>query len=275
MERRPAIRGIVRSERELVERLREGGPALVALSGGVDSALVASLAREALGDRAIAATVASASLAARELRGAEEVARAIGITHRVVRAEPLEDAAYRANGADRCYRCRTVETGALRGLGTAEGVQQYLDGVHLDDLGDDRPGLRAMEEAGFDHPLVWASWDKLRVRRLAHLRGLSNWDRPSDACLASRVAHGEPVSAELLTRIETAEGFLLARGFRRVRVRVKGGAARIEVDPAEVGRLEEPAESRAVRERLEALGFRSVDVDPCGYTGRDLLPVVP
>lgn len=262
------------SERALLERLRGGGPALVALSGGVDSALVASFAREALGDRAVAATVASAALAERELQGAEAVARAIGIAHRVVRAEPLTDGAYRANGADRCYRCRAVETGALRELGAAEGVRQYLDGIQLDDLGDDRPGLRAMDEAGFVHPLVWAGWDKLAVRHLARGRGLPNWDRPSDACLASRVAHGEPVSAELLRRIERAEGFLLARGFRRVRVRVRAGTARVEVDPTEVGRLEEPGERRAVEIRLEELGFRSVRIDPRGYAGRDRLPVV-
>jgi pyridinium-3,5-biscarboxylic acid mononucleotide sulfurtransferase len=268
--------GVPWPERRLVAAIAEGGPALVALSGGVDSGLVAALAHEALGRQALAVTVQSRSLAARELTRAREVATAIGLEHRTVFAEPLERAEYRRNEADRCYHCRSVETGALRALGRAEGFAQYLDGIHQDDLRDDRPGLRAMDEAGFRHPLLEAGWGKARVRSVARARGLPNWDQPSDACLASRVARGEPVSAELLGRIERAEAIVLARGFRRVRVRVRGGAARLEVGPEELARLEPGPLVEELLEAIRAIGFDPVSVDPLGYgAARSPLPVIP
>ncbi len=263
------------SEAVLVGRIRERGPALIALSGGVDSSLVASLAYEALGNDALAATVSNAALAPRESERAARVAQSIGIRHRALVAEPLDRPEYRANGADRCYFCRAVESSALLELGRRHGVRQYLDGIHLDDLSDDRPGIRAVDEAGFSHPLLEASWTKLDVRESARVRGLPNWDLPSDACLASRVARGEPIDGALLSRIDTAEGVLHEHGFRRVRVRVRSGAARIEVDPDEVDRLvAEPLQSEVTR-RLESLGFSSVTVDPRGYPGgRTVLPVL-
>ncbi len=263
------------SESALVARIRERGPALIALSGGVDSSLVASLAYEALGDEAFAATVSNAALAPRESERASDVAQSIGIRDSVLVAEPLDRPEYRANGADRCYFCRAVESSALLDHGRRHGVRQYLDGIHLDDLSDDRPGIRAVNEAGFSHPLLEASWTKLDVRESARSRGLSNWDLPSDACLASRVARGEPIDRALLARIDTAEGVLHEHGFRRVRVRVRSGRARIEVDPDEVDRLvAEPLRSE-VTLRLESLGFSSVTVDPRGYPGgRTVLPVL-
>ena len=121
-----------------------------------------------------------------------------------------------------------------------------------------------MNEAGFEHPLLWAGWGKREVREEARRRGLPNWDQPSDACLASRVAHGDPVSAELLARIESAEKVLLDRGFLRVRVRVRSDAARIEVDPSEVPRLLEEPLASEVTAAVAQVGFRSVSVDPRG-----------
>lgn len=261
-----------RSERELVIEIRDGGRALVALSGGVDSALVAALAYEALGTEAIAVTLAGAAVASAEVERAGSVARAIGIEHLLLGVDPLGRAEYRANPTNRCYFCRVVETTALRSLGAARHVVQYLDGIHLDDLGDERPGLTAMAEAGFVHPLVWGRWTKEDVRAAARSRGLPNWDQPSDACLASRVAHGHPITEELLHRIEAAENVLRTRGFRRVRVRVAGEETRIEVDPAEISRLrEEPMASFAIA-RLRALGFTDVSIDPFGYGGRRTVP---
>ena len=240
---------------------------MIALSGGVDSSLVASLAFSALGKEACAVTLAGPAVSSREVERATSVASAIGVEHVVLPVDPLRRAEYRENGPDRCYFCRSVETNVLREFGLARDARQYLDGVQRDDLADDRPGLRAMEEAGFRHPLLWADWGKREVRAEARRRGLPNWDQPSDACLASRVAHGEPVSAELLGRIEAAEAALLDLGFRRVRVRVRGGTARIEVDPSEVPRLlEEPLSGEATRAVARA-GFTSVSVDPRGYRG--------
>ena len=257
----------VADERTLIERIRGHGPALVALSGGVDSALVASLAYEALGPRAVAVTLTGPSVSRAEAERAASVARTIGIEHHLVEANPLELAEYRANPTDRCYFCRSVETLRLREFGEARGIRQYLDGVHSEDVRSDRPGLRAMDEAGFDHPLAWGHWTKSDVRRAARERNLPNAEQPSDACLASRVAHGDPIDAPLLRRIEAAEAVLLGRGFRRVRVRVRSGAARIEVDPDEVARLSVPATAVAIASEIRALGFESVTIDPLGYGG--------
>jgi pyridinium-3,5-biscarboxylic acid mononucleotide sulfurtransferase len=267
--------GAPRASGEIVSLLRSRGPALVALSGGVDSSAVAALAHDALGDRVLAATVVSSSVSSREVEAARSAAGAVGLRHVLVDADPLEDEQYRANGADRCFRCRSVETAALRQLGEAEGARQYLDGIHVDDLGDDRPGIRAMDSAGFFHPLLWAGWRKDDVRRYARSLDLPTWDRPSNACLASRVARGEPISRTLLERIDRAEAELLDRGFRRVRVRVRGEEARIEVDRSEVDRLDDPRLLAELRGRLSVLGFATVTIDPRGYAGPERLPVVP
>jgi len=261
------------SPEELIHRVAEGGRALVALSGGVDSALVASLAHSALGNDALAVTVRSPAVARREVERARRVARAIGLAHVVLEADPLGNEEYRANRTDRCYFCRTVETSVLVDYGARASIVQYLDGVQQDDLADDRPGIRAMDEAGFVHPLLWVEWGKAEVRAEARRRGLPNWDEPSDACLSSRIARGEPVTRRLLEQIESAEAVLLALGFRRVRVRVQAGDARVEVDPAEVGRLRgEPIAGQVVRE-LTRLGFGHVTLDPTGYRGT--LPSLP
>lgn len=265
MFRSSATAGERRSVDAILTRLAARGRALVALSGGVDSAVVAALAHEALGSESLAVTVAGPSVSAREVESARSVARTLGLAHEVVAVDPLARAEYRANPVDRCYYCRTVETAALLRLGRARRVAQYLDGVHADDLGEVRFGLAAMDAAGFDHPLAWAGWTKEEVRREARTRGLPNRERPSEACLASRVAHGEPISAELLGRVERAEAFLHARGFARVRVRTRSGGARVEVDPEEVARLLEEPLCTELAQALGSLGFDPVTVDPNGY----------
>lgn len=259
----------------LLARLRAGGPALVALSGGVDSSLVASLAYEALGDRAWAVTLVGPAVSAFEVHRAERVARSIGIAHTLLRVDPLASAEYRANPFDRCFFCRSTEAEVLLTEGKARGVSQYLDGIHLDDLGEERPGLIAMDRAGFRHPLAEAGYAKADVRREAHRRQLPNWDEPSDACLASRVKHGMPINEELLRRIEQGEELVRAAGFRRVRVRVDGTRARVEVDPGEVARLQAPATASSITESLRALGFAAVEIDPRGYRGASTLGKAP
>jgi pyridinium-3,5-biscarboxylic acid mononucleotide sulfurtransferase len=264
-----------RSQDDVVRQIASKGRALVAMSGGVDSAVVAALAFRALGRHSLAVTLAGPAVARDEVTRAQSVARSLGIEHVVIEVDPLGRAEYRANTPNRCYFCRAVETEALLREGVPRGISQYLDGIHWDDLSDDRPGLRAMDEAGFDHPLLWAGWTKKDVREVAVDLALPNWDQPSDACLSSRVAHGDAISAELLARIESAESWLHGNGFRRVRVRTRGGAARVVVDPEEVLRLRaEPLASEMVR-ALEALGFSPVTIDPVGY-GRPvgLLPTV-
>jgi len=252
-------------EEEVLDRIAAGGAALVALSGGVDSSLVAAWARQALGAASVAVTLAGPAVARAEVDRACRVAHAVGIEHVVLEVDPLARAEYRANGSNRCYFCRTVETETIRREGSRRRVAQYLDGIHREDLLDDRPGIRAMDEAGFAHPLVWVGWTKLEVRAAARARNLPNWDQPSDACLSSRVRHGDPISAELLARIERGEMWLLGRGFRRVRVRVHGRGARVEVDPDEVPRLRAEPLASEVRRGLGSLGFDPVEIDPLGY----------
>lgn len=252
----------------LIERIRSAGRALVALSGGVDSAVVAELTHQALGDDCLAVTLVGPAVSDTERSGAERSAREIGISHQVVSVDPLASAEYAANSTNRCYFCRVVETSALRDVGHREGVQQFLDGIHVDDIGDDRPGIRAMNEAGFAHPLLEGAWNKTAIRAFARDRGLSAWTRPSDACLASRVRHGVPITSALLHQVDTAERSVRALGFRRVRVRVDGTNARVEVEESEVARLlAEPTAGR-VHEALRQLGYANTLLDPAGYRTR-------
>ncbi|MCI4321193.1 MAG: ATP-dependent sacrificial sulfur transferase LarE [Thermoplasmata archaeon] len=257
-----------RREAELLEELRAGGPSVVALSGGVDSAVVAALAARALGPAAHAVTLVGPAVAREEIARAREVATAVGLAHELVPVDPLADDQYRANGSNRCYFCRRVESSAIRAWAQGRGVETLLDGVHWDDLGDDRPGIRAMDEAGFRHPLVWAGWGKSEVRAFAREAALPNWDAPSDACLASRIRHGEPVTLPLLHRVEAAERHVRSLGFRRVRVRVEGEDARIEVDLPEVERLRSEPNASRMRLALRELGFAEVRIDPAGYPMR-------
>jgi len=249
-------------------RLSTGGTTLVALSGGVDSSVVALLAHRALGPRAVAVTLTGPAVSSEELESAQAVARRIGIRHVVLTSDPLSDDRYAENPTNRCYFCRNHEGDLLRQWGAKNSVEVYLDGIHLDDLGDDRPGLRAMNEHGFRHPLAEAGWSKTEVRAFARAEGLPNWDRPSNACLASRITHGQLITGPLLERVGHAERWLAARGFRRVRVRVAGDHARVEVGPEEVPRLLEASNAGPLREALLGFGFASVEIDPDGYQPR-------
>ena len=262
----PAV--VARSAAEVIEGLREGGPSVVALSGGVDSAVMAHLLRSALGADAHAITLTGAAVSADEVERARAVARSVGIDHALLEADPLADASYRSNPSNRCYFCRRTETRAVRAWAGPRGISRFVDGVHLDDLGDDRPGLVAMGEAGFRHPLAEASWRKIDVRTYARSVDLPNWDQPSEACLASRVSHGQAISRELLERVEAAERAVRAHGFRRVRVRTDGRSARVEVDGPEVERLRAPLTADRLVLELRQLGFDPITLDPLGYRAR-------
>jgi len=247
------------------EGMRARRRVLVAYSGGVDSALVARIARDALGGNALAVITDTETLTRREMDAARRTAVEIGIDFLVLPASELQRAEYRANPANRCYFCRQELAGILAPLARTRGFAAIADGIHMSDLGDDRPGIRAMDEAGFWHPLLEAGLDKDGVRALARELSLSCWDKPSNACLSSRIPHGTPITVEALARVEAAEDVLLDLGFRRVRVRHLGDTARIEVGPEEVPRLLAPETAAAVRSRVLALGYREAFLDPRGY----------
>ena len=250
----------------IVAALQQSGPALVALSGGVDSSVVAWLAHKALGRHATAVTLTGPAVAADEVQSASSVARAIGIEHVRLTSDPLGDTRYAENPTNRCYFCRNHEGDLLRTWGRARSIDVYLDGIHLDDMGDNRPGLQAMNEHGFRHPLAEAGWTKADVRAFARSVGLSTWNRPSNACLASRISHGQIITPPLLERVARAEEWVSVRGYRRVRVRVDGAHARVEVDPDEVPDL--LSEVEPLTRALTSLGFATVEIDPNGYRPR-------
>ena len=249
----------------IVAAMRARGRVLVAYSGGVDSGLVARIAHDALGSDALAVIADAESLSRRELDEALDEAREIGIRVEVVRVSELANPSYASNPANRCYFCRKELGAELSPLAARLGYDVVADGVNVSDLGDHRPGIRAMDEEGFWHPLVDAGLAKADVRALARRLGLSFADKPSNACLSSRIAYGEVITVEKLRRVEAAEEAVRALGFPVVRVRAHERVARIEVPLEDVPRLVEPGVAERVVAALREAGFVYVTVDLRGY----------
>jgi uncharacterized protein len=248
---------------ELITDLTVRGSVLVAYSGGVDSAVVVALARRAVGERALAVTAAAETLAGSELDHARRLAAEIGIRWQVITYSELDDPEFAANPRHRCYVCQGLRMDAMVRLATARGYAVVCDGTNASDPGPDRPGLAAVRERGVYSPLLAHGVTKDGVRRIARALGLSAWDRPANACLSSRIPHGQPVTLGKLRRIEAAEELLAADGFLVVRVRHDRGTARVEVGAGEVSRLAERWD--ALAPRLSALGFTGAGYDPEGY----------
>ena len=251
------------------------GSVIVAYSGGVDSALVAAVAHEVLGDRALAVTADSPSLARSELTDAAALAKTIGITHRIVRTGEMEREGYRANGPDRCYFCKDTLYVELGKLAEQEGYPVVLNGTNVDDLGDYRPGISAATEHGVCSPLVDAGFTKANVREMAKALGLPVWDKPAQACLSSRIPYGTPVSLDALERIGAAEAALRELGFGQLRVRHHGRVARIEVPPERIAELVEPETRSKITAAIKSAGYTYVTVDLDGFrsgSGNEALP---
>ena len=238
---------------------------LIAFSGGIDSTVVLKIAQEQLGKQALAITAVSPTFPSIELDGAKQVAAEIGARHELVHTDQLEIPAFVQNDAARCFHCKTDLYQLLSGLREPRASLWIADGTNLDDLGDDRPGIKAAREWGVRSPLVEASLTKSEVRALAQSLGLSNWDKPAAACLSSRIPRGIPITIEKLRRVEEAEDILQAEGFRHVRVREHGEVARIEVGPEEFSLLNQPDTRAHISARLRKAGFRFVCVDLEGY----------
>lgn len=248
----------------LRERVRAEPRLLVAYSGGVDSALVAAVAAQELGDRAVAVTAVSASLPRSERAAARAFAATHGIAHVEVATDELDRPEYVANGGDRCYHCKSALFDALAPLAALSGARIAL-GTNTDDLGDHRPGQAAAVARGAIAPLLDAGFGKSDVRRVSAALGLATAEKPAAACLASRVAYGDPVTSEVLHRVELAEEAVRGLGFPVCRVRAHGGGA--------VARVEVPADdvSRAadLRSELDAAvrgaGFEFCALDLQGF----------
>ncbi len=249
---------------QLKELLRAMRRVAVACSGGTDSTLLLKVACDVLGrEHVVALTAVSPSQPAVEREEACTLAEQIGVRHILIETHELDDARYVENTSERCYFCKRVMLEALTHYAHREGFTTVVDGANADDLHDHRPGSRAAREWGVRSPLQETGLTKTEIRDLARTLGLPNWDKPSAACLASRVPYGTPITAELLRRIEQAEVVVRQLGVRQLRVRHHGTLARIEVEPGDFALIME--HRTVVIQALRDLGYAYVTLDLAGF----------
>ncbi len=239
--------------------------ALIAYSGGIDSTLVAKVAYDVLGDRALAITAVSPSLLPEDLEDARIQAATIGIAHEEVYTQEMENPNYTSNPVNRCYFCKSELHDTLKPLALQRGYPYVVDGVNADDLQDYRPGIQAAKERGARSPLAEVGISKAEVRQLSQHLGLPWWDKPSQPCLSSRFPYGEEITIEKLRRVGRAEVYLRGLGWQNLRVRSQGDTARIELPPELIQDFVLKSDLAQIVAHLQALGFLFVTLDLEGY----------
>lgn len=241
------------------------GSVAVAFSGGVDSAFLLRVAKDVLGDKAIAVTASSCSFPKRELEEAKLFCLQNNIKQIVFESNELDIEGFRQNPQNRCYLCKHALLEKIRQIAKENGMNAVAEGSNADDNGDYRPGLMAVKELGVCSPLSHAGLTKQEIRALSKNLGLKTWDKQSFACLSSRFVYGETISEEKLHMVDEAEQLLLDLNFKQVRVRIHGRMARIEIMPEEFPRIIEPDIRKTVYDRLKELGFTYIALDLDGY----------
>ena len=255
---------------DLLALLKSYGPTAIAFSGGVDSTFLLAAAREALGDGAAAVSVLSRSVSRRERDEAQAFCEEREIPRITVELDELTIPGFAENPPDRCYICKKVLFTKMREAAQAAGFPELAEGSNLDDMGDYRPGIRALAELAVKSPLRDAGLTKADIRALSESMGLPTWNKPSFACLSTRIPYGETITADKLAMIGAAEEQLFSLGFSQVRVRLHGKMARIEVLPEDISRLAEKETREQVVRGLKEAGFTYVSMDLQGFRSGSL-----